>query len=87
MRRMRAFVLAVLAVAACSRGVQPDPALDMVAIPPGTFVMGANDGRDDEQPAHPVTLTQLTAAGADPSGCRAPPAAEGDAADEGDAAE
>ncbi len=29
----------------------------------------------------------LTAAGADPSGCRAPPAAEGDAADEGNAAE
>jgi len=29
----------------------------------------------------------LTAAGADPSGCRAPPAAQGDAADEGDAAE
>ena len=29
----------------------------------------------------------LTAAGADPSECRAPPAAEGDAADEGDAAE
>jgi hypothetical protein len=28
-----------------------------------------------------------TAAGADPSGCRAPPAAEGDAADEGNAAE
>jgi hypothetical protein len=29
----------------------------------------------------------LTAAGADPSECRAPPAAQGDAADEGDAAE
>ncbi|MFN9945219.1 MAG: transposase [Planctomycetota bacterium] len=29
----------------------------------------------------------LTAAGADPSECRAPPAAEGDAADDGDAAE
>jgi hypothetical protein len=29
----------------------------------------------------------LTAAGADPSGCRAPPAAAGDAADEGNAAE
>jgi hypothetical protein len=29
----------------------------------------------------------LTAAGADPPGCRAPPAAEGDAADVGDAAE
>jgi len=29
----------------------------------------------------------LTAAGADPAGCRAPPAAEGDAADDGDAAE
>jgi hypothetical protein len=29
----------------------------------------------------------LTAAGVDPAGCRAPPAAQGDAADEGDAAE
>jgi hypothetical protein len=29
----------------------------------------------------------LTAAGADPSGCRAPPAAQEDAADDGDAAE
>jgi hypothetical protein len=29
----------------------------------------------------------LTAAGADPSECRAPPAAQGHAADEGDAAE
>jgi hypothetical protein len=29
----------------------------------------------------------LTAAGADPAGCRAPPAAQGDAADEGDAEE
>jgi len=58
MRRMRAFVLAVLAVAACSRGVQPDPALHMVAIPPGTFVMGSNDGEADEKPAHPVTLTR-----------------------------
>jgi hypothetical protein len=29
----------------------------------------------------------LTAAGADPAGCRAPPAAQGHAADEGDAAE
>ena len=29
----------------------------------------------------------LTAAGSDPSGCRAPPAAEGDAADECSAAE
>jgi hypothetical protein len=29
----------------------------------------------------------LTAAGADPSECRPPPAAQGDAADEGDAAE
>ncbi|MFO0448803.1 MAG: hypothetical protein ACK52I_09095 [Pseudomonadota bacterium] len=28
-----------------------------------------------------------TAAGSDPSGCRAPPAAQGDAADEGNAAE
>ena len=58
MRRVRALVLVVLAAAACSRGVQPDPALHMVAIPPGTFVMGANDGADDEQPAHPVTLTK-----------------------------
>ena len=58
MRRMRAFVLAVLAVAACSRGVHPDPALHMVAIPPVTFVMGSNDGEADEKPAHPVTLTR-----------------------------
>ena len=45
-------------VAACSRGPQPDPALHMVAIAPGTFVMGANDGEDDEKPAHAVTLTK-----------------------------
>ncbi|MFN6192228.1 MAG: hypothetical protein ACK5BN_00205, partial [Planctomycetota bacterium] len=57
MRRRCAGVLAVFA-AACSRGVQPDPALHMVAIPPGTFVMGSNDGEADEKPAHPVTLTR-----------------------------
>ena len=58
MRRGRAGLLGVFAVAACSRSVQPDPALHMVAISPGTFVMGANDGADDEKPAHPVTLTK-----------------------------
>ena len=58
MRRGRAGVLALFAVAACARGVQPDPGLHMVAIPPGTFVMGSNDGEDDERPAHPVTLTK-----------------------------
>ncbi|MFN9756076.1 MAG: formylglycine-generating enzyme family protein [Planctomycetota bacterium] len=57
MRRRCAGVLAVFA-AACSRGVQPDPALHMVAIPPCTFVMGSNDGEADEKPAHPVTLTR-----------------------------
>jgi hypothetical protein len=34
-----------------------------------------------------LAVLGLTAAGADPSGCRAPPAAEGDAADEGNAAD
>jgi len=49
----RGFVGALAVVAAaCSPGVQPNPELNMVAIAPGTFVMGANDGGDDdEQPA------------------------------------
>ena len=28
----------------------------MVRIPGGTFLMGQEDGRDDERPVHPVTL-------------------------------
>jgi hypothetical protein len=43
--------------------------------------------RDPAAIARVLAALGLTAAGADPAGCRAPPAAEGDAADEGDAAE
>ena len=31
-------------------------AQDMIQIPAGPFTMGSNDGRDDERPAHTVTL-------------------------------
>ena len=31
-------------------------AQDMIRIPAGPFTMGSNDGRDDERPAHAVTL-------------------------------
>jgi formylglycine-generating enzyme required for sulfatase activity len=51
-------VASILVAAACTRGPQPDPALHMVAIAPGTFMMGSNDGRDDEKPAHLVKLTK-----------------------------
>jgi formylglycine-generating enzyme required for sulfatase activity len=39
-------------------GPQPNPALNMVAIAPGTFLMGSTAGLADEQPVHPVSLTQ-----------------------------
>jgi formylglycine-generating enzyme required for sulfatase activity len=31
-------------------------AQDMIQIPAGPFTMGSNEGRDDERPAHTVTL-------------------------------
>ncbi len=30
--------------------------LEMIYVPGGTFMMGSNDGAEDEKPAHPVTL-------------------------------
>jgi iron(II)-dependent oxidoreductase len=51
-------ILLVLLVVAIPRG--PADAMvdadDMIAIPGGTFVMGSDDGLDDERPAHRVTL-------------------------------
>ena len=35
-----------------------DVTLEMVLIPAGSFIMGDNDGLDDEQPAHRVTITK-----------------------------
>ncbi|MCX7817652.1 MAG: SUMF1/EgtB/PvdO family nonheme iron enzyme [Kiritimatiellae bacterium] len=34
----------------------PGVVLEMVRLPSGTFWMGADDGADDERPAHPVTI-------------------------------
>ena len=39
-------------------GISPNPALNMVAIQPGTFQMGSIAGAANEQPVHPVTITR-----------------------------
>ena len=63
------------------------PAVEMVAVPPGTFKMGAGDGNPDELPVHAVTLpafaigmTEVLAcqyqACVDANACTAPQGAE-----------
>ena len=32
--------------------------MEFVPIPPGTFTMGSDNGRNDEKPAHQVTITK-----------------------------
>ena len=39
-------------------GIAPNPALNMVAIQPGTFQMGSVAGQANEQPVHAVTITR-----------------------------
>ncbi len=51
MRRLKPLLVLLLAVSC-----QGSSAQDMVRIPAGPFTMGSNDGRDDERPAHTVTL-------------------------------
>jgi iron(II)-dependent oxidoreductase len=36
------------------------PSEEMVAIPPGSFTMGANNGPEDERPAHQIRLAAFT---------------------------
>jgi iron(II)-dependent oxidoreductase len=54
MRRSLLFLL--LAVSAIRPAAQ---AGDMIRIPAGPFTMGSNEGRDDERPAHTVTLASF----------------------------
>ena len=51
MRRISIMLLLALAVASPMADAH-----DMVRIPAGPFTMGSNDGREDERPAHTVTL-------------------------------
>jgi len=51
MRRISIMLLLALAVASPMADAH-----DMVRIPTGPFTMGSNDGREDERPAHTVTL-------------------------------
>ncbi len=53
-------LLALFLLASLSRVVPPTPAssppADMVLVPAGPFLMGSEDGRDDEKPVHQVYL-------------------------------
>ena len=51
MYRIKTLLLLAMAVANPAAHAQ-----DMIQIPAGPFTMGSNDGRDDERPAHMVTL-------------------------------
>jgi iron(II)-dependent oxidoreductase len=52
---MQRMLIAAMALIAITRAVAQAPP-DMLGIPAGPFIMGANAGPEDERPAHEVTL-------------------------------
>ena len=52
--------LAALGVALLAAGGPQRPAIEMVAIPGGVFLMGSATGRDDERPVHSVSISAFS---------------------------
>lgn len=53
---MRQFAGICIWLIASTGAAGADHRAEMVAVPPGVFTMGSNDGPEDERPAHPVNL-------------------------------
>jgi len=53
------FIVIIFIIFGCNSSKVLKSSIELICVEPGTFMMGSNDGDEDEKPVHKVTITRL----------------------------